>query len=188
MRLSRKKKRDVRRGGEPFMSLIQVVQGHRAQCTLVDCSPRIHRSFLFPDMVHAALPRGAWQCVTLCVCVCVCLRVAPGPKPPPISTSCRLQTLRAPRHSSWLPLFVNRLYDTADKHKLHLHKVALDTINWISFRTLSYYPTAMSIVRQYRTTTTRCFMFGQTIKGSSLSQHCLLFIQIHLKVINLLNN
>lgn len=71
MRLSRKKKRDVRRGGEPFMSLIQVVQGHRAQCTLVDCSPRIHRSFLFPDMVHAALPRGAWQCVTLCVCMCV---------------------------------------------------------------------------------------------------------------------
>lgn len=44
---------------EPFMSLTQVVQGQRAQCTLVDCSLRIHRSFLFPDMVQAALPWGA---------------------------------------------------------------------------------------------------------------------------------
>lgn len=41
------------------MSLIQVVQGHRAQCTLVERSLGIHRSFLFPDMVQAALPRGA---------------------------------------------------------------------------------------------------------------------------------
>lgn len=44
---------------EHSMSLFQVVQGHRAQCTLVDRSLGIHRSFLFPDLVQAALPRGA---------------------------------------------------------------------------------------------------------------------------------
>lgn len=53
----RKERREQRR--EPFMSLIQVVQGHRARCTLADGPPRIHRSFLFPDVVQAALPQGA---------------------------------------------------------------------------------------------------------------------------------
>lgn len=59
-RLSRRKEiHEWKKGkGGAFMSLIQVVQGHRAQCTLVGRSPRIHGSFLFPDMVHAALPQG----------------------------------------------------------------------------------------------------------------------------------
>lgn len=43
---------------EDLMSLIQVGQGHRAQCTLVERSLGIHRSFLFPDMVQAALAQG----------------------------------------------------------------------------------------------------------------------------------
>lgn len=96
MRPSGRKKAICEQRREPFMSLIQVVQGHRAQCTLVDCSPRIHRSFLFPDIVHAALPWGAWQRVTSPLCVRDYVCVAKGPEHQPISTSCRLQTLRAP--------------------------------------------------------------------------------------------
>lgn len=90
----------------PFIPLIQVVQGHRVQCTLVDCSPRIHRSFLFPDMVHAALPWGAWQCVTLPLCLCVLQRgLNLQPSPPP--AVCKPSGLLL----SQLPLFVNTLYD-----------------------------------------------------------------------------
>lgn len=120
------------RGREPFMSLIQVVQGHRAQCTLVDCSPRIHRSFLFPDTVQAAQPWGAWQSMTSPLFVCAYVCVAKGPKPQAISTSRRLQTLRAPCHSSRLPHFVNMLCNTVDTRKLHFHKVAVDTIDCIT--------------------------------------------------------
>lgn len=81
--VSEEKKRCEQRK-EPFMSLIQVVQGHGARCTLADCSPRIHRSFLFLDVVQAALPQGAWRSMTstlfvwarICACVCVCSRGA----------------------------------------------------------------------------------------------------------------
>lgn len=95
-RLSRKRV-FVDRGREPFLSLIQVEQGHRARCTLVDCSPRIHRSFLFFDTLQAALPQGVWRSVTPPLFVCMC--AAKGPTPLPISTSCRLWTPGAPRHS-----------------------------------------------------------------------------------------
>ena len=125
--MSRKKEMREERS-EPFMSLIHVVQGHRAQCTLVDCSPRIHRSFLFPDMLQAALPWGAWQSMTSPLFVCAYVCVAKGPKPQPISTSCRLQTLRASCHPSQLPHFVNMLYDGGGKRKLHFRKVAVDTV------------------------------------------------------------
>ena len=86
------------RGREPFMSLIQVVQGHRAQCTLVDCSPRIHRSFLFPDTVQAAQPWGAWQSMTspLFVCVPMCaLQRGPNLEPSAPPADCKPSGLPA---------------------------------------------------------------------------------------------
>lgn len=94
VKLCRKKKRNVNR--EHFMSFIQVVQGHGAQCTLVDCSLRIHRSFLFLDMVQAALPRGAWQSMTSPLFVCTLQRspklsATPAvckPRGPPCQVSC----------------------------------------------------------------------------------------------------
>jgi len=99
------------------MSLIQAVQGHRALCTLVDCSLRVYRSFIFPDLIHAALPWGAWwrltltvcQYVCVCLCACVCAHCNGASK----STYQHfLQTAKPqgppdPRHSSEPPHFVN---------------------------------------------------------------------------------
>lgn len=86
---------------EPFVSLIQVVEGDReTQCTLLDCSLWIHRSFLLPDIVHAALPWGAQQCVTsllslslsLFLLVCECVAAPPADSkpsgPPAIQVCC----------------------------------------------------------------------------------------------------
>lgn len=92
------------------MSLIQVVQGHGAQCTLVDCSPRIHRSFLFPDMVQAALPWGARRSMTSPLFVRAYVRVAKGAQ-----TSTHQHLLQTVNPSGPPAIhFVNMLYDTVD--------------------------------------------------------------------------
>lgn len=80
-----RKKRHMNRGENTWCHF-QVVEGHRAQCTLVDRSLGIHRSFLFPDM--AALPRGAWRSMTLPLLVCT-LQSAPDLQPSALPAGCR---------------------------------------------------------------------------------------------------
>lgn len=83
-----KEEKTHEQGREHLMSLIQVVQGHRAQRTLVDRSLGIHRSFLFSDTVQAALPQGAWRSMTQPLPVCM-LQSALDLQPSALPVECR---------------------------------------------------------------------------------------------------